>query len=330
MASAARMARIAALRRRPSVSRSRRTASRATLASASAGRQKAVARGRRPRSPGSSRTGSDGIPRSWPTAHGYRTAPGTVVAIDRSTGSRPRATYRVQLTPDFGFDAAADIADYLADLGVSHLYCSPYLQAAPGSRHGYDVVDHSRVNAELGGEEGRERLSRPLAEHGLGQVLDIVPNHMAIAGRRSRWWWDVLENGPSSRYATYFDVAWDPPERTLRNTILMPVLGDHYGRVLEAGEIRLARDDVRLLVRYHEHEVPIDPRTYDVVLGDGARGLGVRFAALPVLAPEDRAGALRPHLEKEVLLARLRRMDAGLELDARIGLINADVDRLDA
>jgi len=150
------------------------------------------------------------------------------------TGVTPRATYRVQLTPDFGFDQAAAMTDYLARLGVSHLYSSPYLQAAPGSRHGYDVVDHSRVNVELGGEEGHRRLCRALAEHGLGQVLDVVPNHMAITGRPNRWWWYVLENGTSSRYASYFDVSWDPPERKLKNTILVPILGDHYGRILEA------------------------------------------------------------------------------------------------
>src|SRR5207302_268101 len=171
---------------------------------------------------------------------------------------------------------------------------------------------------------------RALGDSGLGQLLDIVPNHMAIAGRRNRWWWDVLENGPSSRYATYFDVAWDPPERKLRDRILMPVLRDHYGRELEAGRLRLARDDARLLVRYYEHELPIDPRSYDLVLGDGAGGLGPLFAALPVLPPEDRAGALRRHLDKEVLVGRLRRLAAGPELDARIGLINSDPDRLDA
>jgi (1->4)-alpha-D-glucan 1-alpha-D-glucosylmutase len=242
----------------------------------------------------------------------------------------PRATYRVQLTPDFGFDRAAAIAGYLARLGISHFYSSPVLQAAPGSTHGYDVVDHSHVNAELGGEQGHARLCRALGDSGLGQVLDIVPNHMAIAGRNNRWWWDVLENGPSSRYATYFDVAWDPPERKLRNTILMPILGDHYGRVLEAGQLRLDREGVRLVVRYFEHELPVDPRAYELVLGDGFDGLGLLFAALPVVRPEDRSGALRRHLAKEALLAQLERLDAGPELDARIGLVNIDVDRLDA
>src|SRR5882672_9328195 len=116
----------------------------------------------------------------------------------------PVATYRLQLHADFGFDAAAEVAEYVHRLGISHIYSSPYLQAAPGSQHGYDVVDHHRVNDELGGNEAHTRFSSRLHEYGLGQVLDIVPNHMAISGRRNRYWWDVLENGPSSRYSIYF------------------------------------------------------------------------------------------------------------------------------
>jgi (1->4)-alpha-D-glucan 1-alpha-D-glucosylmutase len=139
-----------------------------------------------------------------------------------------RATYRIQLHRGFAFADAAAITDYLAELGISHLYCSPYLQAAPGSTHGYDVVNPRQVNQELGGASGHARLCAALEEVGLKQVLDIVPNHMAIAGRENPWWWDVLENGPSSRYAGYFDVDWDPPEAKLRNTVLLPVLGDHY------------------------------------------------------------------------------------------------------
>ncbi len=118
----------------------------------------------------------------------------------------PRATYRVQLHAGFTFDDAAAIVDYLADLGISHLYCSPFLQAAPGSTHGYDVVDHHHLNAELGGEEAYDRLCRALEARGMQQLVDIVPNHMAISGRENAWWWDVLENGPSSRYASYFDI----------------------------------------------------------------------------------------------------------------------------
>ena len=125
---------------------------------------------------------------------------------------RPRvATYRVQLHAGFGFDDAAAIAGYLARLGVSHLYCSPYLQAVAGSTHGYDVVDHSRVSSELGGAAGHARLTGRLAEAGLGQVLDIVPNHKAVGGRANAWWWDVLEHGLDSRFADHFDIDWDAP-----------------------------------------------------------------------------------------------------------------------
>src|SRR6202040_3004312 len=132
-------------------------------------------------------------------------------------------------------------ADYLKLLGISHVYCSPYLQAAPGSMHGYDVVDHERVNEELGGEDGHKRFCKRLGELGLGQVLDIVPNHMAL-GRENRYWWDVLENGPSSRYATWFDIDWNSSEVKLQNKVLIPVLGDQYGRILSAQQIKIHYD----------------------------------------------------------------------------------------
>src|SRR5260221_2998028 len=111
----------------------------------------------------------------------------------------PKSTYRLQLHKDFTFDDAAAIAEYLRDLGISHIYCSPYLQATPGSTHGYDVLDHQSVNAELGGTLGHEQFCNTLGQHHLGQVLDVVPNHMSIAQSGNRWWWDALENGPSSR-----------------------------------------------------------------------------------------------------------------------------------
>ena len=122
-----------------------------------------------------------------------------------------RATYRLQLHAGFNFSDAAAITGYLAELGVSHVYLSPVLQAAKGSTHGYDVVDPSAVNEELGGEQGHLELQKALGEAGLGQILDVVPNHMAVASRDNRWWWDVLENGPSSVYAGYFDVDWGAP-----------------------------------------------------------------------------------------------------------------------
>ncbi|MDQ3956756.1 MAG: alpha-amylase family glycosyl hydrolase, partial [Actinomycetota bacterium] len=167
----------------------------------------------------------------------------------------------MQLHAGFTFTDAAAIVPYLARLGITHLYCSPYLQAAAGSTHGYDVTDHSRVSGELGGAEGHALLCRALEENGMGHVLDMVPNHMAISDRSNAWWWDVLKNGTGSRYAPYFDIDWDPPEAALRRNILVPILGDHYGRVLEAGELRLAVEDGEVVLRYHEHVLPIAPGT---------------------------------------------------------------------
>ena len=159
----------------------------------------------------------------------------------------PRATYRVQLQAGFGFAEAAALVPYLAELGFSHLYSSPILQAAPGSTHGYDVVEPGRISEELGGEAGFRALVGALRVHGMGLVLDIVPNHMAIT-HENPWWQDVLENGRASRYARYFDVDWDPPERALRDQILLPILADHYGRVLEDGRFLLRRDGGRFRV----------------------------------------------------------------------------------
>lgn len=178
----------------------------------------------------------------------------------------PVATYRVQLNAAFDLDAAADLTSYLADLGISHLYCSPYLQAAPGSEHGYDVSDPTRVNEELGGAAAHERLHKALEAHGLGQLLDIVPNHMAVVSENP-WWWDVLEHGTASRYARYFDVDWAAEDERGQNVVLLPVLGDHYGRELEAGKIRLERIGDALHVRYHDHVFPTSPGSVDVLYG---------------------------------------------------------------
>ncbi len=179
-----------------------------------------------------------------------------------------RATYRLQLHAGFGFDDAAAILEYLAALGISHVYTSPYLQAAKGSTHGYDVVDHGRVNAELGGDAAYQRFLATLKQSGLRLIVDVVPNHMAIAERANRWWWDVLAKGERSEFARYFDVDWEAPEERLRNVVLLPVLGDQYGRVLEAGEIRLWRDDGGLVIRYHDHEFPIAESSVDGPITD--------------------------------------------------------------
>jgi (1->4)-alpha-D-glucan 1-alpha-D-glucosylmutase len=244
-----------------------------------------------------------------------------------------RSTYRLQLRPEFGFDDAAAVADYLADLGVTHVYCSPYLQAAPGSTHGYDVVDHSRVNEELGGAAAHARMCAAYADTGLGQVLDIVPNHMAITPENA-WWTDVLENGPASRYAGYFDVDWDPPESRLRNRVLLPVLGDHYGRVLENAELRVERRGGSLVITYYDHWFPVAPRSYDAVLSrvhgdDELAFLARAFAALPPATSTDPEERLARHRDKEVLKQHLADANVAL-VDAAIAELNADVDALDA
>jgi (1->4)-alpha-D-glucan 1-alpha-D-glucosylmutase len=176
------------------------------------------------------------------------------------------ATYRLQLRPEFGLDAAAGVVPYLARLGISHVYLSPFLQAVRGSAHGYDVADPTRVNEELGGEDARRRLRDTLDAAGMGQLLDIVPNHMAVAGDQNPWWWDVLENGPSSRYASYFDVDWEASEERWPNKVLLPVLGDHYGRVLEAQELQVCYGDGVFRLTYCEHVFPLDPSTLSGLL----------------------------------------------------------------
>src|ERR1700674_73749 len=186
-------------------------------------------------------------------------------AAELAAARQPAATYRVQLHKDFGFDAAAGIARYLADLGISDLYTSPILQAAPGSMHGYDVIDHGRLNAELGGEEGYARLSARLQEAGLGHVLDIVPNHMGLGSGNSLWL-DLLENGPSAQAAKFFDVEWEPVKEELADKVLVPVLGDRYGAVLERGEIQLELHDGAFRVRYYDHLFPVNPRSYGQIL----------------------------------------------------------------
>jgi (1->4)-alpha-D-glucan 1-alpha-D-glucosylmutase len=249
----------------------------------------------------------------------------------------PQATYRVQFHPGFGFAQAGELAGYLAELGITHLYCSPYLQAAPGSQHGYDVTDPHRVNAELGGPEAHAAMCAALGDNGLGQILDIVPNHMSIGGPGNPWWWDVLENGPSSQYARYFDVDWEPPEARLRNSVLLPVLGAQYGRVLEAGEIQVAREEAAFVIRYYDHKFPMAPRSLPVLLEPAARQcnseelafIADSFSQLPLATAVDRQSVRRRHRDKAVLLNLLGRLLRGhrpcvAAIDKVIAAINRD------
>jgi (1->4)-alpha-D-glucan 1-alpha-D-glucosylmutase len=249
----------------------------------------------------------------------------------------------LQLQAAAGFDQAAGIVEYLRDLGVSHVYCSPWLQAAPGSTHGYDVVDYQRVNEELGGEPGRQRLLAKTREYGLGQVLDIVPNHMAIAGTRNAWWWDTLENGTSSRYAPYFDIEWNAPEERLRNKILLPILEDHSGRVIEAGHLSVERSDGNFLFRFHDQTFPVAPESMAGILRDcaahcanGELGfLADSLARLSLPPNPDWDGLVAHHRDKEAIRALLARLcsespDVAGEIDAALQAVNGDADQLDA
>ena len=195
------------------------------------------------------------------------------VAAELASARQPAATYRVQLHKAFDFDAAAEIGRYLSDLGITDLYTSPILQAAPGSMHGYDVIDHTRVNAELGGAEGYQRLVARLREAGVGHLLDIVPNHMGLGSGNSLWI-DLLENGPSAHAARFFDVEWHPVKEELADKVLVPVLGDRYGAVLERGEIRLELAEGAFRVRYYDHLFPVNPRSYGQILGHQIDALG--------------------------------------------------------
>lgn len=175
----------------------------------------------------------------------------------------PRATVRLQFSKDFTFRDAAFLVPYLARLGVSHLYASPFLKARAGSTHGYDIIDHGMLNPEIGTEEDFTQLSDALLAHGMGLILDFVPNHMGI-GEDNGWWMDVLEWGEASPYAGHFDIEWRASG--LDGRVLLPVLGDHYGRVLERGEITLAIEQGGLFVRYFEHRFPVALSHYETVL----------------------------------------------------------------
>lgn len=253
----------------------------------------------------------------------------------------PHSTYRLQLHEEFGFDDAAAIAPYLKKLGVTHVYSSPYLQAAPHSRHGYDVVDHRKVNEELGGAEAHERFCRKLGDIGLGQVLDIVPNHMSL-GEQNRYWWDVLENGTNSRFAGFFDIDWFPNEERLREKVLVPILGDQYGRVLRDGGIKIKRQGSSFAIEASSEALPISPTTLPLILGKAAdragsdtlRFLSASFGRLPSAEEWDRWKLNARDRDKRVLLSLLERLcneekETCHEIDNVIDEMNASPDALD-
>lgn len=253
----------------------------------------------------------------------------------------PNATYRIQFSPAFDFAQACEIIGYLSDLGISHLYASPYLQSVSGSTHGYDVVDPGRINTELGGEEGHRNMCGALNQHDMGQVLDIVPNHMAISSLENAWWRDVLENGRAGIHARYFDVDWSEKDSRFGNKVLLPILGDQYGRVLEKGEIMLERRDEIFFVRYFEHTFPMSPRSVAIVLhkanehvdSDELGFFADTFAELPQPTSVDARDVARRHRNKELAKRQVKVLlnynDIREAVDRVINEINGDIDVLD-
>lgn len=180
----------------------------------------------------------------------------------------PIATYRLQLTADFGFDAAAAVVPYLKALGITHVYASPFMKARKGSTHGYDIVDHAKLNPELGGEAGFARLSAGLKQHDLGLILDFVPNHVGVHFADNPWWLDVLEWGPASPHRVSFDIDWELLPYRARGGVLLPIIGSSYGQALERGEIELRYDagEGSFSAWYFEHRLPIAPERYSEML----------------------------------------------------------------
>jgi len=251
------------------------------------------------------------------------------------TNGRQRAiaaTYRLQFNKDLTFRDATKLLDYFSELGITHIYASPILRSRAGSTHGYDVVDPTRLNPELGTEADFFSLQTELRNRGMGLILDIVPNHMSASSENS-WWMDVLEHGPESVYASYFDVDWHPPSRSLDSKILLPVLGRPFAEVLEHGEFKLTFSEGRLFLQYFESLFPLAPKSYSEILGkniDSFReklggestayqeysGIVAAFAALPSSATVKPGESGDKRLRFEALRERLRQLvsaNAGVE-----------------
>jgi len=238
----------------------------------------------------------------------------------------PVATYRLQFNSEFRFSDAREILSYLHELGISDLYASPCFRARQGSRHGYDITDPTSLNPELGGEQEFDLLAAELQRRGMGLLLDIVPNHMCIESSDNSWWMDLLENGPSSPFADFFDVDWEPVKRELKDKVLFPILGDQYGAVLENGELTLAFEEGAFFLRYFDHRLPVMPKSYSAILTHRLEDLERELKAanvhyqellsivtaltnLPPHTERDPEKVAERYREKEVVKRRLRQLD---------------------
>jgi len=203
------------------------------------------------------------------TEFAVREASGVSECLDRLAArkwqTRPVSTYRFQLRRGFGFEQAIELVGYLHALGITHTYTSPILKARSGSPHGYDIIDHNAINPDLGTEDDLRRLSSELKRHGMGLILDYVPNHMGVGTGTNPWWQDVLMNGRSSEYSGFFDIDWNPLREDTHGKVLLPILGGAYGEVLERGELKLLYEDDRFGIVYYETRLPVDPQTVPLI-----------------------------------------------------------------
>ena len=246
----------------------------------------------------------------------------------------PAATYRLQVHGQFPLSAATGIVDYLQRLGVTTVYTSPYFTAVAGSTHGYDVCNHNEISPEVGGSDALRDFTAATAAAGMGHVVDFVPNHMGVGAGGNAWWTDVLENGPSSPAASFFDIDWAPLKAELHAKLLLPILGDQYGKVLERGELRLEFRDGVLLLRYFDTELPINPRQTPRVYRGAVEPLTAELGAdnpalheflsilsslenLPPYTEQDATRIAERHREKEVAKSRLQRLSAESPVIAR-------------
>ncbi len=234
----------------------------------------------------------------------------------------PIATYRLQFNRYFKFSHARTLVSYLYDLGITDIYASPYFKAKEGSLHGYDIVDHNTLDPEIGTEEEYNELVNKLWEYGMGQILDIVPNHMCITSKENVLWMDVLENGPSSIYEKYFDIDWEPIKKELKDKVLLPILGDQYGNVLDRQELKLNFVEGAFIIQYYEHNFPVRPKTYIDILKHGINELEKSLSPenphyiellsiitainyLPSYTEKDKDKIIERDREKEIIKKRL-------------------------
>ena len=211
--------------------------------------------------------------RLWSAAdqHGWpedtSSAPrGKTVVPNITPPAAPVATYRLQLLGHLRFTEAQALVEYLHDLGIGSLYLSPFFRSRRGSVHGYDIVDHGRLDPELGTEDDFQCLAEDVRGRGMGIVIDLVPNHMGIDDPHNGWWQDVLENGPCSPYAAYFDIDWTPPKEALHGKVLLAILGDQFGKILEDEQLQLIYEDQQFFIRYFHRRLPTDHRTWVPIL----------------------------------------------------------------